>query len=179
MNKVRINRVRSSLNKIWLLVSIFSYHILNACLLYNSTGADHSMDFGWQQLCVVHAQGARPKEDSVRWQLARNHDRQRLGAHYEWAVRLCCVCRHWYWQVEVSDRLGPRHFFTPAEFHEVYWNLYQNFRCFFHLNMLLAGGTQKINLLHKAGGRVVSFGKRYQRKVDKIFFLSSTKSWKG
>ena len=39
-----------------------------------------------------------------------------------------------------------------------------------------AGGTQKINLLHKAGGRVVYFGYKHQRKVEKFFFLNSTKS---
>ena len=29
------------------------------------------------------------------------------------------------------------------------------------------GGTQKINLLHKAGGRVVYFGYKNQRKVER------------
>jgi hypothetical protein len=29
------------------------------------------------------------------------------------------------------------------------------------------GGTQKINLLHKAGGRVVYFGYKHQRKVER------------
>ena len=38
MNKVKINRVVSSLNNIKLLVSIFPCHILNAHLLYNPTG---------------------------------------------------------------------------------------------------------------------------------------------
>jgi len=31
------------------------------------------------------------------------------------------------------------------------------------------GGTQKINLLHKAGGRVVYFGYKNQRKVENFF----------
>ena len=46
----------------------------------------------------------------------------------------------------------------------------------FNFFIFIAGGTQKINLLLKAGGRVVNFGKRHQRKVDNPFFLSSTKS---
>jgi hypothetical protein len=29
------------------------------------------------------------------------------------------------------------------------------------------GGTQKINLLHKAGGRVVYFGYKHQHRVEK------------
>ena len=29
------------------------------------------------------------------------------------------------------------------------------------------GGTQKINLLHKAGGRVVYFAYKHQRKVER------------
>jgi len=33
--------------------------------------------------------------------------------------------------------------------------------------LVIIGGTQKINLLHKAGGRVVYFEKKHQRKVEK------------
>ena len=33
-----------------------------------------------------------------------------------------------------------------------------------------AGGTQKINLLHKAGGRVVYFGFNISEKLKKFFF---------
>ncbi len=34
--------------------------------------------------------------------------------------------------------------------------------------IVIPGGAQKINLLHKAGGRVVSFGKRHQQKIGII-----------
>ena len=37
-------------------------------------------------------------------------------------------------------------------------------------------GGAKNKLLHKAGGRVVSLGKRHQREVDNTFSLYSTKS---
>ncbi len=33
--------------------------------------------------------------------------------------------------------------------------------------LIYAGGTQKINLLHKAGDRVVYFGKKHQQKVER------------
>jgi hypothetical protein len=33
--------------------------------------------------------------------------------------------------------------------------------------LVITGGTQKINLLHKAGGRVVYFEKKHQLKVEK------------
>jgi hypothetical protein len=34
-------------------------------------------------------------------------------------------------------------------------------------NACITGGTQKINLLDKAGGRVVYLGKKHQRKIKK------------
>ena len=37
------------------------------------------------------------------------------------------------------------------------------------------GGTLKINLLHKVDGRMVYFGYKHQRKVEKIIFLSQRK----
>jgi len=33
--------------------------------------------------------------------------------------------------------------------------------------LIYVGGTQKINLLHKAGDRVVYFGKKHQQKVER------------
>jgi len=40
-------------------------------------------------------------------------------------------------------------------------------------------GTQKINLLHKAGGRVVYFGYKHQRKVEKKIFYFQRKVERG
>jgi len=52
------------------------------------------------------------------------------------------------------------------------YNFLGNIRsCFGILYLLLVepGGTQKINLLQKAGGRVVYYGYKNQRKVEKKF----------